>query len=109
MTPSSNGSQREVTVTVNGRAYKVACPPGEEDRLRALGASLDRRVTELAKSFGQVGEGQLLVVAGLLLADELDELTQRTASREPEEDRAAQLIESLALRVERLAAQLEGA
>lgn len=108
MTPS-NGTQREVTVTVNGRPYKVACQPGEEDRLRALAASLDRRVTELAKSFGQVGEGQLLVVAGLLLADELDELKQRTARREPDEDRAAQLIESLASRVEKLAAQLEGA
>ena len=108
MTPS-NGTQREVTVTVNGRPYKVACSPDEEERLKHLAASLDRRVTELAKSFGQVGEGQLLVVAGLLLVDELDELRQRMGSQDPEEERAAQLIESLALRVERLAAQLEGA
>ena len=107
MTPS-NGTQREVTLTVNGRAYKVACSPGEEDRLRTLAEALDRRVSELAKSFGQVGEGQLLVVAGLLLVDELDELKQRSR-KEPEEERAAQLIESLALRVEKLAAQLEGA
>jgi cell division protein ZapA len=104
MTPS-NGTQREVTVTVNGRPYKVACSPEEEDRLRSLAAALDRRVSELAKSFGQVGEGQLLVVAGLLLADELDEAKRK----DPEEERAAQLIEGLALRVERLAAQLEGA
>ena len=108
MTPA-NGTQREVTVTVNGRPYKVACSPEEESRLKALAASLDRRVSELAKSFGQVGEGQLLVVAGLLLADELDELKQRVARKDPEEDRAAQIIETLALRVEKLAAQLEGA
>jgi cell division protein ZapA len=108
MTPS-NGTQREVTVTVNGRPYKVACSPEEEERLRSLAAALDRRVTELAKSFGQVGEGQLLVVAGLLLADELDEAQQRATRKDPEEERAAQLIEGLALRVERLAAQLEGA
>ena len=108
MTPS-NGTQREVTVMVNGRPYKVACSPEEEDRLRNLAASLDRRVGELAKSFGQVGEGQLLVVAGLLLADELDEMTQRASRKDPEEERAAQLVESLALRVEKLAAQLEGA
>lgn len=108
MTPS-NGTQREVTVMINGRPYKVACSPGEEDRLRTLAASLDRRVSELAKSFGQVGEGQLLVVAGLLLADELDEITQRMGRKDPEEERAAQLVEGLALRVERLAAQLEGA
>jgi cell division protein ZapA len=108
MTPS-NGTQREVTVMINGRPYKVACSPEEEDRLRNLAASLDRRVSELAKSFGQVGEGQLLVVAGLLLADELDELKQRISRKDPEEERAAQLVEGLALRVERLAAQLEGA
>jgi cell division protein ZapA len=108
MTPS-NGTQREVTVTVNGRPYKVACSPEEEERLKQLAAALDRRVTELTKSFGQVGEGQLLVVAGLLLVDELDELKQRAAGKDPDEERAAQLVESLAMRVERLAAQLEGA
>jgi cell division protein ZapA len=108
MTPLNN-PQREVTVTVNGRPYKVACGPDEEERLRKLAGSLDKKVSELAKSFGQVGEGQLLVVAGLLLADELDELKQKTARKAPEEDRAAQLIENLAGRVEKLADQLERA
>jgi cell division protein ZapA len=112
MTPSSgngNGAQREVTVTINGRPYKVACSSEEEERLRGLAASLDRRVSDLAKSFGQVGEGQLLVIAGLLLADELDELKQKAARGHADEDRAAQIIEGLAGRVEKLAAQLEGA
>ena len=66
-------------------------------------------MSDLAKNFGQVGEGQLLVVAGLLLADELDELKQKATRKEPDEERAAQLIEAVASRVEKLAAQLEDA
>ena len=108
MTPA-NGAQREVTVTVNGRPYKVACSAGEEDRLRGLAGALDQKVTDLAKSFGQVGEGQLLVVAGLLMADELDELKQKGARQGTDDDRAAEIIEAMASRVEKLAAQLEGA
>jgi cell division protein ZapA len=108
MTPA-NGTQREVTVTVNGRPYKVACSAGEEERLRGLAGSLDRRVSDLAKSFGQVGEGQLLVVAGLLLADELDEAKQKGGRNGADEDRAAEIIEGIAGRVEKLADQLEGA
>jgi cell division protein ZapA len=106
---TQNSPQRELTVMVNGRPYKVACGPDEEERLRKLAAALDKKVTELAKSFGQVGESQLLVVAGLLLADELDELKQKAARKGPDEDRAAQLVEALAARVESLADQLESA
>jgi cell division protein ZapA len=108
MTPAT-GAQREVTVTINGRPYKVACSAEEEERLRGLAGALDRKVSDLAKSFGQVGEGQLLVVAGLLLADELDELKQKNGRSGPDEDRAAEIIEGIAGRVEKLAEQLEGA
>jgi cell division protein ZapA len=106
---TNNDTQRELTVTVNGRPYKVACSAGEEERLRGLAASLDRKVSDLAKSFGQVGEGQLLVIAGLLLADELDELKQKSSRKGTDDDRAAEIIEAMASRVEKLAAQLEGA
>ena len=61
----------QVEVTVNGREYLVACEDGEEDHLLELADYLSRSVTELAQSIGQVGEARLMLMAGLLIADEL--------------------------------------
>jgi cell division protein ZapA len=59
-----------VNVLVNGRAYTIACDDGEEDHLRELGTFVDKRVQELTGSVGQVGDTRLLLMAGLVIADE---------------------------------------
>jgi len=61
-----------VNVLLNGRAYTVACDQGEEDHVRELGEFLDKRVRELAKTVGQAGDARLLLMAGLVVADELN-------------------------------------
>ncbi|MDP7164037.1 MAG: cell division protein ZapA [Alphaproteobacteria bacterium] len=61
----------QVEVTVNGRTYVVACEDGEEAHLEELAEYLNGQVKELAESLGQVGEARLILMAGLLLADEL--------------------------------------
>lgn len=99
----------DVSILVNGRTYRVACGPGEETRLQTLAADLDGRVSDLARRFGQVGEGYLLVVASLMMADELDELRKSAADQpDPEQiDIAANAVELLAERIEALAERLE--
>ena len=62
-----------VTVTINGRDYEVACDDGQEAHLSRLGTYVDKRVGELTAAVGQVGEARLLVMASLLLADELSD------------------------------------
>lgn len=62
-----------VTLTIAGRAYKVGCEDGQEDRLRDLGAEVDRRARLMAENTGAVAEGLVLVLAGLMLADEADD------------------------------------
>jgi cell division protein ZapA len=66
----------EIAVKINHRDYKVACPDGQEERLRRLAAYLDKKVSELAANApsGPVpSEAQLLVIASLMIADELGE------------------------------------
>ncbi|MBI3514952.1 MAG: cell division protein ZapA [Proteobacteria bacterium] len=113
----------EIAVTVNGRSYRVSCGAGEEQRLQTLARGLDERVQKLVRSAGQAGEAQLLVAAGLLLADELDELGGELArlraappvpAPAPVVDKTAErqataLIENLAQRIEAIAEQLERA
>lgn len=97
----------EVSVQVNGRTYRVACGPGDEPRLQALGEQLNVRIAELVRRFGQAGESQLLLVAGLMLMDELDE-AQRHLTGRPQDEESAAVIDGVAARIEQLATAMEG-
>lgn len=61
----------QVSVTLNSRMYRLACEDGEEGRLVELATHVKERVDELTLQFGQVGDDRLLLMAALLIADEL--------------------------------------
>jgi cell division protein ZapA len=63
----------QVTVTVAGRAYRVACDDGEEQKLADLGAALESRVANLRATLGEVGDLRLLVMAAITCLDDLNE------------------------------------
>lgn len=101
---------------VNGRSYTLSCDPGQEQHLLELARDIDRRIGGLAGSVGQVGESRLLLMAGLLLADELSELQSELRllqggapnGRAPDQE-LAKAIEKLAHRLDAIAARLEAA
>ena len=106
----------EVPITINGRTYQVACDDGQEVHLQELAEYVDQRVGDLAANVGQVGDTRLLVLASLVIADELAEAISDLDGRkgttmgklaEAEEDLAAGL-EAMANRLETVAAALEG-
>ncbi len=101
----------QVSITINGRAYPVACDEGEEDRIRALARVIDSKVAGFARQVGQAGEARLLVLAALVLADELSEANEaaRRLGAQPGPDSAAVAgsVSRLAQRIEAVAARLE--
>lgn len=115
----------EVSVTINGRRYQIACDDGQEAHLTRLAIYIDQRVTELVAAIGQVGEGRLLVMASLLIADELsdayskmedkgeamaprrDLIVDEAKVREKVEEMLAPVLESLADRLEAIAGSLD--
>ena len=118
----------KVSLNINGRAYALGCEDGEEERLMRLGQALDARIAQMADQFGQIGDLRLMVMAGITLIDEMDEITsnvdaeveRRIGALQSEntrvsEDRArteAEAAESLvraAERIESLAARLRDA
>jgi cell division protein ZapA len=80
----------QVEVTINGRTYVVACEDGEEAHLEELAEYLNGQVKELAESLGQVGEARLILMAGLLLADELFDAVARVKTLQGEVEVAGQ-------------------
>jgi cell division protein ZapA len=73
-----------VTVNINGRQYRMACEDGQEDHLSQLAAGLNERVEQLRGSFGEIGDNRLVVMAALMLGDELSEAKQRIGKLEGE-------------------------
>jgi len=105
----------EVTLTINGRDYTVTCDDGQEGHLLALAGLVEERVGGLVASIGQVGEARLLMMASLLIADELvaardDGAPAGTppAAAGDEQERAVLAVERCAERLEAIAAHLEG-
>jgi cell division protein ZapA len=104
-----------VEVAINGRAYQVACDDGQEQHLLQLGRELDARVRDLARTMGQVGDARLILMAGLLVADELSETRAEVVklkrnveeTRDASENSAAELLARFASRLENVAARLD--
>jgi cell division protein ZapA len=76
----------QVTVTIAGRNYRMACDEGQEEHLRSLAATLDGKIEDIRASFGEIGDMRLTVMAAIMLADELSETRRRAARLEEEID-----------------------
>ena len=104
----------QVDVSVNGQSYRIACEDGQEDRLADLATMVDEKVSDLVKQIGQVGSNRLLVMAALIIADELVDLKNEAGSLQEQKDNTNQYDTVLALqeitkRIENIADQVEQA
>jgi len=114
----------QVSVTISGKTYRMACNDGEEEHLGKLAEHLDQTIDRLRGEFGEIGDQRLTVMAAITMADQHAEaerrigaLEERIAVMEGEhaaaaagyeaDDRAvARSIEAVAERVEALAERL---
>ncbi|MEO8651537.1 MAG: cell division protein ZapA [Hyphomicrobiaceae bacterium] len=71
----------QATITINGRTYRLECGDGEQERLLALAEIVRRRVDSLAGEFAAAGDGRLLLMTALMLADELMDAQARLEGR----------------------------
>ncbi|HEY2530365.1 MAG TPA: cell division protein ZapA [Xanthobacteraceae bacterium] len=84
----------QVSVTINGRQFRMACEDGQETHLTNLARELDTRIDGLRARFGEIGDTRLTVMAALTIADSLAETVVRIKHLEEEiaalqEERAA--------------------
>jgi cell division protein ZapA len=101
----------QVVVEIGGRGYTLSCRDGDEGHLTELASGIAQKAEDLTKSLGPMSEARLLLMAALMVADELHELrsgkapARPTPTIDPEADRR---LEALLARTERLAATLDG-
>jgi cell division protein ZapA len=82
--PPRNGDLSRVTVSINGRRFRMACEQGQEAHVRRLAGDLDQRIDRLRGEFGEIGNTQLTVMAALTISDELVEMGGRLRALERE-------------------------
>jgi cell division protein ZapA len=107
----------QVSINIRGRQYQIACDDGQEAHLARLGRYLDQRAEQVAGSAGSVSDALLLLMVGLMVADELADTSAeletlnvpKTAAANKEAEKQTVIaMNSLAERIERIAARLEG-
>ena len=74
----------QVSVSINGRQYRMACDDGQEEHLSRLAEDLDQRIGRLQEEFGEIGDMRLSVMAALTVADELADSRARMRRLEQE-------------------------
>ena len=104
----------QVDLLVNGQSYRIACEDGQEDRLIDLATMVDEKVAELVNQIGQVGSNRLLVMAALVIADELVDLKNETGSSQVSDDNSKQentvlVLREITKRIENIADQVDQA
>lgn len=104
----------QVTIRINGYAYSVGCEDGQETHLELMASEIEQRITSIRAIGGQSGEARLLMLAALLLADELHDSRKAEAAApptpapKPDTEKRAKL-RRLAARAEEIAADLTDA
>ena len=84
----------QVSITLNGRTYRLECGEGEEAHLIELAEYLGTHLETMKFKFGQIGDDRLILMAGLMVTDELWEAKRqldemKTAMAELRRDRSA--------------------
>lgn len=109
----------DLTITLNGRNYAIACDDGQERRVQELARYIDGRLKEIARAGGASNESHLLVLTTIILADEIAELRTAGAAftgtrdgvdvRMSDEDEEAivSAIDHLAARIDMIAGNLQ--
>jgi cell division protein ZapA len=97
----------QVTVRINGYAYTVGCQDGEEEHLQSMAGEVERRIESVRAVAGQSGEARMLVMASLLMADDLFEADKALKAAQSGQPGAATGDPKLGRRLGKLAKRAE--
>ncbi|MCB1445911.1 MAG: cell division protein ZapA [Rhizobiaceae bacterium] len=98
----------QVVVTIDGKAYRMACEEGQEAHLEGLAQNFDRYVGHLKSQFGEIGDLRLTVMAAIMIMDELSEANRRIGALDKEVEAMRQHRDSAATVAEKSDQALAG-
>lgn len=104
----------QINVDIAGKNYPLTCAEGDQDRLRNLAAYIDSKASELTGQLGHVSETRLILMAAVLIADELHDALEGAGQPNPmtpgiSEKDVASVLNEVANDIEAVADQLANA
>lgn len=104
----------QINVDIAGKTYPLTCAEGDQDRLRKLAAYVDGKATELTGQLGHVSETRLLLMAAVLIADELHDSLEGKGQPSPmtvgvSEEEMASVLNDVASNIEAVADRVANA
>jgi len=97
----------EVSVTIGGRKFRLACNEGEEAHLASLAGMMDEKIGEMRAASGEIGDQRLVMMAALAIADKLTEARDEAAAERKRSEEAERHARTLASRLDELGSRLE--
>jgi cell division protein ZapA len=101
-----------VTVTIDGKQFRMACEDGQEAHLESLAQHIDGRIKMMRESFGEIGDLRLTMMAALMVCDELFEERRKgvelRACVEADKSARVQVAESVSQRDLAIAHAIDG-
>lgn len=93
--------QKPLDVTIGNRSYRLSVEDGQESRVQSVALMLDGYIEKMSQSAGgAMDRDRLLVMAGIMMADDFFTLQQE---KDMEEQTLASFHNALASRLEELA------
>jgi cell division protein ZapA len=97
----------QISVTIDGRKYRLACNEGEEARLESLAGMIDDKIGEMRSTFGEIGDQRLVIMAALTIADNLTEARETAEAERKRSEASEQRAQAMASRLDELGSRLE--
>jgi cell division protein ZapA len=72
----------DIEITIGSRKFEVACQAGEEQFLRAAAKMIDDEASVLEKHINNLTESRMLLMSGLMLADKVSGIDEKTKASE---------------------------
>ena len=64
-------NQDSLSIIILDKEYRVACPPGEQDSLRASANELNQKLTEIKRKGAVIGTERIAIMAALNICHEM--------------------------------------
>ena len=84
----------QVSISINGRQYGIACDDGQEQRVRDLATYINATVGDIASAGAAQNEAHLLVLASLVLTDEVFDIKEKNKALTEDVARLAKASEN---------------
>ncbi len=85
----------QITITINSREYPIACEDGQEAKILKLANLLEEKAQILKNISGQINENMLLIMIGILIADDLYEIKNSNSQNNQNNNELVQKFEEL--------------